>query len=283
MLEEVEQQAQAPEQKAASEIASDETASSSANEEEQQQEQTEEQRQQEEEHKRKGGFQRRIDKLTRDKSEAERERDYWRQVALDKERGGSKEEKSSESAAKTAGEKPRPEKYNSDIEYLEALTEWKFEQREKVHETKQKDQSVIEHRQKAAKDFDQKAEEFGKTAPDFAETVEDLKDIAFSPTAGPLLAEIVEHEYGPQLAYYLGKNLDVAERLSKMGPMQVAREVGRLEAMFVPQDGERAAVSKAPRPPTPVGKSSTSTSAKDPGEMSPEEYRQWRRKQFPDL
>jgi hypothetical protein len=90
-------------------------------------------------------------------------------------------------------------------------------------------------------------------------------------------------EIGPQLGYFLAKNPDVAESLVKLGPAALAKEISALEPRFLkPSSAKTATVSKAPPPPTPAGKVSTQ-SAKDPGDMSPAEYRVWRAKTYPGL
>lgn len=230
----------------------------------------------------KGGFQRRIDRLTRDKSIAEQERDHWRDQAL----RTQPKEQPQEPKPVQADAKPLADKFETAEEYLEALADWKLEQREKVRETKQQEQQVQSKQQENIKAFDERQSAFRAANPDYDEVVMDLGDVV-DLSKSPLTAEIVEHEHGPELAYFLAQNPDIATRLAAMTPTQIAREIGRLESRFVPSadapaDVPTPPVTKAPPPPRPV-RAPSQTATKDPGEMEPHEYREWRRKQFPNL
>jgi hypothetical protein len=68
-----------------------------------------------------------------------------------------------------------------------------------------------------------------KSIPDY-DAVMAASDV---PVAEHVLDELRESELGPQLAYHLDKNPDVAEKLNTMNPRQAAREIGRLEAKLL--------------------------------------------------
>jgi hypothetical protein len=75
---------------------------------------------------------------------------------------------------------------------------------------------------------------------------------------------------GPQIAYYLGQNPEVAERLSKLSPAQAALEIGRISLRL----------SNPPKPkPEPIRPLAARNSAgpKSPDEMSMEEYAAYRK------
>ncbi len=218
----------------------------------------------------KGGFQRRIDKLTRAAADKEREAEYWRQEAL--------RTKPTETTTEPKG-KPQETDFQTHADFLEALTDWKVDSRLKVAETKQNEEKARNYQQTAEQKYRERLQEFRAETPDFDEVMEE----ATIDVGKAVLAEIRDHEHGPALAYFLAQNLDEAERLSKLNPLALAREVGRLESRFTTTPSiKTATVSKAPRPPTPVSKSS-SASSKDPSEITDmTEWRAYRRKQDPD-
>jgi hypothetical protein len=235
----------------------------------------------------KGGFQRRIDKLTREKSEAERTAEFWRTEALRARDGQQKPEP--QQAAVTDG-KPKPESYETQSEYLEALTDWKVEQREKAREIRQQQEQKRTQQQQALEQFSTREEGFRDATPDYDAVIAQAiaEDTPMSPA---LWNEVQDHEQGPALLYFLAQNPEEAARLAKLTPTQVAREVGRIESRFAPsanpttQKAPPAPVTRAPKPPSLVGKQSTKTADKDPfsDDMSPEEWRAYRAKQFPNL
>lgn len=218
----------------------------------------------------KGGFQRRIDKLTREKADKEREAEFWRTEAL---RNKPTETKTEATA------KPKETDFNSHAEYVEALTDWKVDERVKAFKAEQNAEKAKTHQQTVEQTFKQRQEEFRKATPDFDEVLADA-DMEVSKA---LIDEIVTNENGAALQYFLAKNPDEAARLSAMNPVALAREVGRLESRFTTTPSTKTAkVTGAPPPPNPVGKP-TPTSTKTPGEMSPSEYRVWRAKNYPEL
>lgn len=233
----------------------------------------------------KGGFQRRIDKLTRERSEAEQKAEYWRQQAL-------RTEPKQETAPKVAEGKPDPANFETQAEYLEALTDWKVGEREKAREAKQKEESQRTQQQKALDDYATREKSFSEGIEDYADVIQGaIADENPAFTSPAIASVLMDYEHGPAAVYYLAQNPDEAARLAKMSPTAIAREIGRLETKFAPsadtatqEKAKPAPVTKAPKPPTPV-KQPSRTAEKDPftDDMSPEEWRAYRAKQFPNL
>jgi hypothetical protein len=221
---------------------------------------------QEGEPKPKGGFQKRIDKLTRHNTQLEQEKEYWRTQAL-------RTPPETKTAPKVEG-KPSEDNFQTHAEFLEALTDWKVDQRLKAEKSTSVAEQVKTQQQKALQEFAAKEQEFRAKTPDFDEVMADAEDVQAS---DGVIAEIVTS--GPELKYYLAKNPAEVERLNKLAPLALAREVGKIESRFTTSEQRTAPkTTAAPPPPTPTAKS-TPTSTKDPGEMNPSEYRAWRAKQ----
>ena len=120
----------------------------------------------------------------------------------------------------------------------------------------------------------------------FAETVKDYEEVVRDPTlrisAG--MGDVIKvQESGPELAYYLGSNPDIAKSISSMSPSLAGFELGLLQSKLSAEKAKAAqkSVTKAP-PPVPKIK------AGDPGrvkkitdsDLSDADFRKLRRKQI---
>lgn len=222
-----------------------------------------------------GGFQKRIDKLTRQNADREREVEYWRQEALKAKPVETKTE-----TPKAEG-KPKEDDFQTHAEYVEALTDWKVDEKFKASDTKTREEAVKTQHQTAQQQFKTRQDDYKAAVPDFDEVLAD----ADTPISQSLIDEIVTGDNGPALQYFLAKNPDEATRLSALGPMALAKELGRIESRFTTAPPAKVAnVTKAPAPPSPVGRTS-STTGKDPykDDMSQAEYKAWRRKENPNF
>lgn len=151
------------------------------------------------------------------------------------------------------------------------ITDERFAEQEKV-----RIQSLERQRQVRSEAFDNRAAIYKEEVPDFDEVAKSPEMVEFYSKYARHLAEAVESsEKGPEIAYYLGNNPDVAIDLAKLSPIQTAIEIGKLETKLSVTPKPKA-VSKAPEPITPVG-GSDSVMDKDPAEMTQEEFIKWRR------
>lgn len=216
--------------------------------------------------------QKRIDKAVRAQREAEREREFWKQEAL---KGRTATPAETQTTTTEAKGEPSENDFETHATYVKALTKWTANQAVEEFKVSQRKEAVTTRQQTVQQEFRGRQEAFKAATPDFDEVVS-AADVQVS---NAVITEIVESENGPQLQYYLAKNPDEAERLSKLAPLALAREVGKIESRFSSSQQKTAVkTTAAPPPPNPTGKSSA-TSTKDPGEMNPAEYRAWRAKQ----
>ena len=121
--------------------------------------------------------------------------------------------------------------------------------------------------------------EFSVKVEDARSRIGDFDAVAFNPSVPvteAMQAAILESDMSADVAYYLGKNPDAAFRLTQMSPLSVAREIGRIEAHIIATPVKVPATS-APEPIRPV--SQRAPAAKNPDEMSDQEYFQWRKSQ----
>ena len=224
----------------------------------------------------KSGIKSRIDELVKDREEIRRDRDYYRDLAL---KGVDKKEAAPEKKEPEAPKKPTQDEYDTYEDYIEALSDWKSDQKlaqtEKRLEEKLTQRSARETRERAIKE---KFEEARKRLPDFDEVLrktEVTEDVHGLVTGSEMPAEV---------AYYLGKNPEVTRRINALAPIDAAREIGKIEAKIQTRlrDASPPPKKKTPTAPAlqkPLG-GGASSSGKNPSEMTHEEYRQMRREEM---
>jgi hypothetical protein len=229
--------------------------------------------------RRKGGFQRRIDKLVREKRELEA-----RLAALEQRLAGGEHKppageaadgtKQTPAASDHADGKPRPEDFDTYEAYTEALTDWKLEQRERQRAQQEAERRVFDS-------WMARIEAARREHPDFDEVVD--SDV---PVSEAMQRAILESDQGAEVAYWLGKHPEEAARIAKLSPIAAIREIGRIEASLAkpsPSPKPKATVTRAPKPVSPVsgGKAGGSASVYD--DSLAEDYTAWERARRAEL
>lgn len=242
---------------------------------------------QEQKSKKKGGFKRRIDKLNAsiaaeraEKAAIAAERDSWRQEVLKK---NETQAKPVEAAKTPAIGEPKADDFKSQKEYLEALIDFRAEQKLSAREQKAKDEQLRSDFQKKNQNLGQKIQEFKKTHDDWDEAMDDVKEIKPAMTLSQM---IIDSEDGAELIYELAKNKEEYKRINSLPPVQLARELGKFEAKLAKaaasetsKETEVKTTTKAPTPINPVGQKS-GAGQKKPSEMSYREYAKYREEQI---
>ena len=206
-------------------------------------------------------FQKRIDEVTRQKYDAQREADYWRGLA---EGRGVPNQQTPQAVQQTAGP-PTEDQFDTWEQYEEARIAHHVEQRLRQAEMQRRQQQVLTtyvEREAAVK----------AAHPDYDVKVND-------PTLPitPLQAAIIrESDRGPEIAYWLGTNRSEAAQIASLPPHLQAAALGRIEASL----GSQAAKpvqnrAQPPAPPQTVAGISAGVN-KDPSKMSMAEYAAWR-------
>lgn len=226
-----------------------------------------------------GGFQNRIDRLTRRAAEAEREAAELRQQLTQ-----SKPAAITPTDADPEPQRPKETDFSdwtkfeeAKEDYIVAKAEWKARQaiasRVQEAQSRQQTEQVQNQRREAVKRFEKAAE---AVAPHY-EGLDEAVDRFFSDKSMPVsqaMAEyIMEHsERGPELVYALDADLDEAERISKLPPIAAAKALARLEDKLPKPEARK--VSGAPAP-TKTVKGSAESPVKRPEDMSMAEYKAW--------
>ncbi len=208
----------------------------------------------EEKTKKKGGFQRRIDKLTHRMTEKEQEVEYWKQQALKSASESRTQDPVVKSPAPTEG-KPKPESFDTHTEYVEALTDWKTETKLRERDEKQSKERLDQDQNKIVSSYAERVKTFSEKTADFSEVLSEVDHVPLSPALRDI---ILTSDNGPQLAYELAKNPEEYERIAKLPPIACAREVGKLEYRLsssskTSPEAKETKITKAPAPLDPVG------------------------------
>lgn len=239
----------------------------------------------------KDGFTKRIDELTKNWRDTERDRDdakrradeaardaqYWRDQAL-RAQQPTEPAKPAETAVKTLADF----EYD-DVKYQAYLFDQAEARAVKAAEKRLREQQETDARERRKAEFAKRESEFEKANPDYRSKTRS----ASFPVSDAMAEVCAESEEGPAVLLYLANNLSLADQIARMPPLAAARELGRIEAKLIGAR-EKAAktVSEAP-PPTPklegTGEAGTTgIKASDPesDKLSDEEWTRRRNKQL---
>lgn len=165
--------------------------------------------------------------------------------------------------------KPVRDKFASDDDYLEALTDWKADQVITQRQQQAAEAEAAAAQQRMQDEWLERVEGAKKVYPDFADVVGN----ATIEIKNHIYQAIVESEVGPEVAYYLAQNPAEAQRLNSMSPISAVRMIGKLEEMLLdpaqgaPRTSAPAAPQAAPAPApsaAPVSPTAKGTSAPEP-------------------
>jgi hypothetical protein len=190
------------------------------------------------------GVGKRINELTKNWREKEREALAERQRAdelqrrLDELSQGKPQPVAQPTQAAPTG-KPTLEECDYDsVLFAEKMAEWVLEERDR----KQQAQKQTEERNKRLQSYQQRADAFADEHPDYMEAVGRLQ-------VTPIMEEaIFETEMEPQIAYYLSQNPGEAADIAKLSPAGQVRAIAKLEDKLSAQ--VQPAKPSIPQPPS---------------------------------
>ncbi len=212
--------------------------------------------------------QKRINELTWQRREAERGKEQLARKLEEKD--AEIERLKTQSVSQESG-KPKPEDFDDQNDYLEALTDWKVDQ--KIAQIKPSSNGAGNKQPDIPVEVAAQIQVFEKAG---RSKYDDFDAIALNPNVINLYSptmeeEILTSDFGADLAYYFGTHADEADRISRLSPNKATREIVQLEAKFKKQ------TTNAPPPINPIS-SGVSISTKDPSKMTQREYEVWRSK-----
>lgn len=226
--------------------------------------------------KSKGGFQRRIDQITREKYELQQkleqqqaEAEQLRQTALQQQ-------------LQQAGDIQMPKLadygYNEEV-YAQAVQQWhkatidaQTEQQEQFASQKQQ---VQQQQQKHAV-LMAKVSEANQKYPDFSAKVNDPQLPNLQRLSPAAFETILESNKFADVSYYLASNPSELYEFQSLSPIQAVRRVADIESRL----GASSTANTAPPPPPPSTVGGKGESVKDPDKMTTSEWMEWRNKQI---
>lgn len=128
--------------------------------------------------------------------------------------------------------------------------------------------------------------EFKAREDDFGRNVDDYNQVTRNPDLQitETMVEVLQAaEKGPEVLYYLGTNPDVARSLAQMSPLDMAREMGRIEASkLVKPEPKKESKTPPPPPKLKAGNSVTRIAPDSPesDKLSDEEWLKRERKRL---
>lgn len=221
------------------------------------------------------GVQKRINELTANWREEQRQKQQLLDQNLELQRRLTQAPEKEATSEPTA--EPKLEDYSSYEEFVDARADFRAEQ--KVNEkfeawkAEQSQATEVQTQAEQRQAFDNRAQTFAESHPDFDE-------VARNPNlpVTPGMAELLNvSEKGPELLYHLGQNPGEAARLASLPQGQAAMELGRIEAQLsVLQPNTQTSAPPVIEPLTDGQGSKT----KDPDEMTTSEWQEWRNAQI---
>jgi hypothetical protein len=194
----------------------------------------------------KGGFQRRIDELTRQREEERREKD--RLLSLVERLSGNERQKPQETQPQGTAE-PKREDFDDYEQYLEARAEFRavraLDARLQQQEAQRAQQAQQTEQHKQAATWNARLAEARSRLPDFDDVTS-----ADVPITQNMSSAIMDSDKGAEVAYYLAKNPAEAARIAALSPIGQVREIGKLEDRV---QAKPVKFSSAPDPIKPVG------------------------------
>lgn len=198
----------------------------------------------------------RINKITADKYGEQRRADGL-QAELDA-------LKAAQNPVKPLGEAPTLEDSGFDEEkHNAALIDYGIEKGKQANAKQQADNQAQVEQQSIQKKFADREAEYSAGIPGYAESLANLPKFH-----NDTLQTILQLDNGPQMAHYLGKNLEVAHQIATLPPMQAAMKLGEIR-MNLTNTKPTTKPSAAPAPVVTL--TSGSSQSKDIGEMSMDE------------
>ena len=125
-------------------------------------------------------------------------------------------------------DKPKEDDFETHEEYLEKLTDWKIDQRERVRA----EAAVKQAAKEKEEDFIAVIEAGPEKYPDFNEVARKSTQDGGPSISQAMVEAMIEAENPVDIAYWLGQNVGESRRIYHMNPLAAAREIGKLEVML---------------------------------------------------
>lgn len=160
-------------------------------------------------------------------------------------------------AAEPAVEAARPNRaaYASDDDYVEAIADWKADQKFTAREKAAEQQRKAEHQRQYIQGVEATFAEREDAARDKYDDYDEVTRSDHVPITSAMADTIKLMEKGPDVAYYLGSpaGLEDARQIAKLHPLKQAQALGRIEDKLASAPAP-AKPTSAPDPISPISR-----------------------------
>ncbi len=198
--------------------------------------------------KKKGGFQRRVDKLTREKEELRRDNELLRAKAAALEVQKQKPSGDTDAPKLNAdtSKKPDSKDFETHEAFTEALADWKFDQKRAAEKAQEREAQVRKDMATEKQTHIDRMKEFEKATPDFEDALEGIRNMN-APLE--LHKAIMKSEFGPQIMYELAQSPEEFQRIASLDPILGLKAIYNIEAKFESSSAKKELSPDAPKAP----------------------------------
>jgi hypothetical protein len=206
--------------------------------------------------KKKGGFQRRVDKLTREKADAQRELEMARaeNAALKLQKEKPVDDKTAKPTPDVSKE-PKEEDFAEVKDYYKALAKYEVQQEQKAIQAKQREDAVRKEMADQRQTHLDRMKDFEKSHSDFNDVMENIRNVN---AHQDIHDAIMSSEVGPALMYELGQKPEEFAKIVAMKPVDAVRAIGKMEAKLE----AASSAGKVDKPATEVPAKKVTTAPK---------------------
>lgn len=219
------------------------------------------------------GVQKRLDELTRNWRQTERDRDHWRELAL-------RNQQQPQQQPQAAQGEPTLEQFGGDpAKFYAEHARWAAREELKRAREEEANQKKQERQREKAQKYEERVNKTRTKYEDFDDLVTDPS----LPITNDMADYIRESDEGPEVAYWLAKNPQEAARIAQMNGRDADRALARIEARLstpAPAPAAPKPVTNAPPPPPTVG---TASATGKPGLADDASTNQWMKERITQL
>lgn len=222
----------------------------------------------EEERRKKGGFQKRIEKLN---AKIQQREALIEELLARQSQAKPEPEQPKQSLSGTP--RPRVDDFTTYQEYEDALVDWKLDNRLEAETAKQREQHERQRAAEVEKTWQERETKFAVEHDDYEDVVDVEHMARHGQLSQPMAFALRSSENGPELLYQLAKHPEEAARIARLEPMAAVYELGRFEAAVTGKKQDtpkQAKTTSAPPPPTPIKGGAAATVS--PEQLSDEEW-----------
>lgn len=204
------------------------------------------------------GLVRRVEKLVAERNRLQEELDTWRRKAE------AQVDSLADNLVIEEFEAPKPQLSQFDTleEYTEALTEWKLDKRDFERNIAQQKQTIQQTIHEAQRQWEERESVAKKEFRDYNTVVTPQAIVSVSPSEAAK-SFLADSDVGPKVVYMLLDDETLAAEFANAGPAKQVRMLTALENQFVKTSEEKTTVSRAPQPPSKLGRGSSAATTKD--------------------